>query len=115
MKKEAPDLLLGELTLETLKRVRRRVGLSRSSIYRLIASGKFPRPAKLSERAIAWDSREIDAWIQARISARDAASDAAIETKHSIAPRTSANTQRLRKLKRRRNRRNVGSGGENEN
>lgn len=112
MKEEAPALLLGELTLETLKRVRRRVGLSRSSIYRLIAIGKFPRPAKLSERAIAWDSREIDAWIQARINARDATSDAAIETKHSIVPRPLPNTQRVRTLKRRRNRRNISIGGE---
>jgi prophage regulatory protein len=41
-------------------------GLKRDSIYRLAAAGKFPRPRKLSERASAWNSREIQAWIESR-------------------------------------------------
>lgn len=39
------------------------------SIYRLAKEGRFPRPVKLSSRASGWDSREIDAWIAARIAA----------------------------------------------
>lgn len=114
MKKEATAPVLGELTLESLKRVRRRVGLSRSSIYRLMAIGKFPRPAKLSERAVAWDSREVDAWIQARIDARDAVQDAPVDVKRPAAPCTLPAIRRVHALRRRRNRKNVGTGGRHE-
>lgn len=59
-------------SLLRLPDVRRRVALSRSEIYRLIALGRFPRGVPLGERARAWDADEIEAWIQARIDARDA-------------------------------------------
>ena len=48
-----------------------RIGLGRSRVYELISEGKFPAPVKLSERAIAWPSNEIDGWIAARIATRD--------------------------------------------
>jgi prophage regulatory protein len=62
---------LGGLTLERLPAVKARTGLSRSEIYRRIALGDFPRPIKLGERASAWSTTEIDAWIASRIAARD--------------------------------------------
>jgi prophage regulatory protein len=55
-----------------LGEVKARTGLGRSRIYALCASNDFPRPVKLGERASAWVSTEIDAWIAARIAARDA-------------------------------------------
>jgi prophage regulatory protein len=58
-------------SLLRLPEVRRRVGLSRSEIYRLISLGRFPRGVPLGERIRAWDSDEIQIWIQARIDARD--------------------------------------------
>lgn len=61
----------GALTLERLPKVKARTGLSRSEIYRRIALGDFPRPIKLGERASAWSTAEIDAWIADRIAARD--------------------------------------------
>jgi prophage regulatory protein len=60
------------LTLERLPSVIARTGLSRSAIYRAAANDAFPRPIKLSERASAWNSAEIDQWIADRIAARDA-------------------------------------------
>lgn len=54
------------------KQVQERVNLSRSELYRLMGVGRFPRSIPLGERAIAWDADEIEAWIQARIAARDA-------------------------------------------
>lgn len=42
-------------------------GLSRSTIYKLIAAGSFPAPLQLGPRAVAWPSTEIDAWIEARM------------------------------------------------
>ncbi|MEK6210785.1 MAG: AlpA family phage regulatory protein [Pseudomonadota bacterium] len=54
------------------KQVQERVNLSRSELYRLMGVGRFPRSIPLGERARAWDADEIEAWIQARIAARDA-------------------------------------------
>jgi prophage regulatory protein len=61
----------GEPTLLRLPRVKARAGLSRSEIYRRIASGKFPAPVKLGKRASAWQSHEIDKWIADRVAERD--------------------------------------------
>ncbi|HEV8712668.1 MAG TPA: AlpA family transcriptional regulator [Candidatus Binatia bacterium] len=62
----------GELTLLRLPEVCRRTGYSRSEIYRRIATGDFPAPVKLGERASAWPEHEVTAWCGARIAARDA-------------------------------------------
>ena len=42
------------------------VGLSRSSIWRLEQVGKFPKRIKIGERAVAWDSHEINQWLDNR-------------------------------------------------
>lgn len=55
-----------------LREVRRRTGKSRSGIYRGIANGTFPAPVKIGERTSAWVESEVEAWISARISERDA-------------------------------------------
>ena len=52
-----------------LQQVQAVTGLSRSSVYQLIASSKFPPPISLHGRAVAWDSHAIDAWIESRIAA----------------------------------------------
>lgn len=43
-------------------------GLTKSTIYRLIAEKKFPKQRKLSEggRATGWFSDEIQSWIDSR-------------------------------------------------
>jgi prophage regulatory protein len=46
-----------------LDEVKRRVGLGKSMIYRLIQERKFPAPYKLSPFASRWSDREIAAWI----------------------------------------------------
>jgi prophage regulatory protein len=43
------------------------VKLSRSSIYLKISKGEFPKPIKLSDRAIGWVESEIDEWIDEQI------------------------------------------------
>jgi prophage regulatory protein len=50
-----------------LTEVRNRVPYSRSTIYQLIAQGKFPKPINLGARAVAWLESDIDEWIAARI------------------------------------------------
>jgi prophage regulatory protein len=44
---------------------RRLVGLSHSSIYRLVSQGRFPVPPKISERAVRWRYADVLEW-QAR-------------------------------------------------
>ncbi len=46
--------------------VQRLTGLSRSSLYEMIAAGKFPAPVRIGERAVAWRESEIREWIEAR-------------------------------------------------
>lgn len=55
------------------REVERRVGRSRSSIYALIADGRFPRPVRVGARAVRWVEAEVDSWIAARIAEREAA------------------------------------------
>lgn len=46
--------------------VEARTGLSRSSIYGLMAKDQFPKPVKLTAKAVGWRSDVIEAWLQAR-------------------------------------------------
>ena len=50
-----------------------RVPLSRSQLYIEMEQGRFPRPVKISERVNGWSESEIDAWIAAKVEAREAA------------------------------------------
>ena len=56
-----------------LAEVRNRVGYGRATIYRLMETGQFPRSYSLGARAVAWLESEIDAWIEARVKAGQAA------------------------------------------
>lgn len=53
-----------------LKEVINTTGLARSTIYKLIGSGEFPRPVPLTGRCVGWIDSEVAAWIQSRIEAR---------------------------------------------
>jgi prophage regulatory protein len=48
------------------REVAARVGLSRTTIYKLMGARKFPRPLKLSAQCVAWKETELDAWIEAQ-------------------------------------------------
>jgi prophage regulatory protein len=49
-----------------LKRVLEQTSLSRSTIYREIAGGRFPRPHRLSLGRVGWLRSEVEAWMAAR-------------------------------------------------
>ena len=51
--------------------VEQRTGLKRSTIYARMTQGTFPQSVSLG-RAVAWVEEEIEAWIDDRISARQA-------------------------------------------
>jgi prophage regulatory protein len=62
-----------EIQLIRLPRVKEKVGLGTSQIYAMMSSGRFPRPVRLGVKAVAWNSREVDAFIADRLAERDAA------------------------------------------
>lgn len=41
-------------------------GLARSTIYDLMAKGQFPRPVKLTGKAVAWPESKITEWLAQR-------------------------------------------------
>lgn len=45
-----------------LPQVMKEVGLCRSSIYAAISEGRFPAPLRISRRAVAWRTEDIDSW-----------------------------------------------------
>jgi len=49
-----------------LPTVMQATGLGRSTIYRLVASGAFPRPVHLGPRAVAWRWSDLDEWSATR-------------------------------------------------
>lgn len=69
------DELKAALAAKTERHLMRRqqveavTGMARSTLYALIARGEFPAPIKLTERAVAWPSDAVAAWIESRIQA----------------------------------------------
>lgn len=49
-----------------LKEVRHKTGLGRSTIYRWMDEGRFPKPVRLGARSVAWIEHEIDEWLMSR-------------------------------------------------
>ena len=56
----------GRSRLIRLSVVLSRTGLSRATAYALMDAGEFPRPVRLSSRAVAWLEGAIDDWIETR-------------------------------------------------
>ncbi|MEN2506156.1 AlpA family transcriptional regulator [Stutzerimonas stutzeri] len=54
-----------------LKEVIGSTGLARSTIYKQISEGVFPKPVSLGDRCVGWVEEEVQEWILARIGERD--------------------------------------------
>lgn len=54
---EAPDRML------RIKTVLERTALTRSTLYRKIERGHFPKQIKLSERCVGWRESAVLAWL----------------------------------------------------
>jgi prophage regulatory protein len=59
-----------------LKEVIDSTGLARSTVYKYVGEGTFPKPVSLGDRCVGWVEREVHEWILARIEARDLAENA---------------------------------------
>ena len=58
------------MRLIKLKDVMHNTGLARSTIYKYISEGNFPKPVSLGERAVAWVEGEVQEWILDKIEQR---------------------------------------------
>ena len=56
-----------------LPEVKHASGYGRTAIYEKIKAGEFPKPYPLGARAVGWLADDVEAWIESRIQARDAA------------------------------------------
>lgn len=54
-------------TILRLPDVKKRTGLSRSTIYLRIAVGSFPKSVALGGRAVGWIEAEVQQWIEQAI------------------------------------------------
>ena len=50
-----------------LHEVKKRTGLSRTTIYDWVKKKKFPKSFHLGERSVAWREHDINAWITQKI------------------------------------------------
>ncbi len=67
------------MKLIRLNRVIDCTGMARSTIYKYMADGSFPRPVSLGSRSVAWVESEVYEWINNRIKIRDALQSSIIE------------------------------------
>lgn len=58
-----------DLVILRRHQVQSRTGLARSSIYALIAAGRFPAPIRLTSNTVGWLEHEVEQWITQRTQA----------------------------------------------
>ena len=46
--------------------VEERVGLARSTLYKLIGLGQFPEPIRLSVNSVGWLEEDVENWLASR-------------------------------------------------
>lgn len=63
------DERITPLRFERLPEVCKRVGVGKSTLYRLISEKRFPQGVRVGDNVVAWDSRAVDKWMQERIRA----------------------------------------------
>ncbi|CAN5362414.1 hypothetical protein BH10PSE14_BH10PSE14_29190 [soil metagenome] len=47
-----------------LRAVLKRTGLSRSTMYRKVDQGTFPRQVRISQRCVGWRESAVEAWLR---------------------------------------------------
>ncbi|HFH3921558.1 helix-turn-helix transcriptional regulator [Pseudomonas aeruginosa] len=55
-----------------LQEVMATTGLARSTIYKFISEGTFPKPVPLGGRSVGWVEEEVQDWVLERIEERGA-------------------------------------------
>ena len=52
--------------MHRINKVSEVTGMSKSTIYDLMAKGLFPRPVKLTGKAVAWRENVVQEWLDSR-------------------------------------------------
>ena len=76
MAKQETQSPASALAILRRREVEARTGLGCSTIYDAIKAGTFPAPVQLGPKSVGWVESEINAWLAARVAARDAARNA---------------------------------------
>ena len=64
---QSPELIDRLLTIDEVRRI---VGLSNATLYRLINRGQFPSPVRIG-RTSRWPESEVSSFLQARMGSRE--------------------------------------------
>ncbi|HBH7893877.1 TPA: AlpA family phage regulatory protein [Vibrio vulnificus] len=56
------------MRLIRLKEVLDKTGLSKATLYRLIAAGEFPASIQISSRAVGWEESQVDEFLIKKVS-----------------------------------------------
>lgn len=56
-----------EIQFLRLQQVREKTQLSRSTIYRLMAAGEFPRQIPITSRQVVWCKAHIEEWCERKV------------------------------------------------
>ena len=51
----------------TPKAVCERIALSRATLDRMVAEGKFPKPVRLTERRLAYEEAKVSEWMASKL------------------------------------------------
>ncbi|MNF09050.1 Prophage CP4-57 regulatory protein (AlpA) [compost metagenome] len=62
------ELVMRILRMKTVIEI---TGLARSTVYKYVAEGIFPKPISLGGRSVGWLESEVHSWIQSRIVERN--------------------------------------------
>lgn len=65
------------MRLIRLKEVLHKTGLSKATLYRLIASGEFPASVAIAHRAVAWEESLVDEYLMRKVSEQNLKRDRA--------------------------------------
>jgi len=57
-----------------LKQVECLTGCRKSTLYRMMKQGRFPRSVEITPRLVAWSEADVQQWIEERITASQAPS-----------------------------------------
>lgn len=62
------ELVMRILRMKTVIEI---TGLARSTVYKYVAEGIFPKPLSLGGRSVGWLESEVHSWIQSRLVERN--------------------------------------------
>lgn len=49
-----------------IREVMKETGLSKSSVFSFVKTGRFPQPIRLSPRCVGWEEAQIKSWLSER-------------------------------------------------